>query len=194
MKTKTISVAIFAVAFSVLSNASERPKMNVQPIDADRFLISMETENTSEMEVSIYDNQGNTVYASQAVKPATTYNRIFDMENLDRGEYSLKLKVNDLISVRKLTVAENEVAIGKAEELVAPFFALNSEKLDLTHLNLENENYELQIYSKDGLVYKTALGNTTPIHARFDLSRIQAGDYDVLLNSSKNNFNYRLVK
>lgn len=194
MKTKTMLVVFFAGALTVASYATERPKMNVQSIDADRLLISMETENSSEMEVSIRDNRGNTVYFNQVKQPATAYNRIFDMENLENGEYSMKLKVDDMISVRKLTVDNNRVAVGNAENLVAPFFVFNGEKLDLTHLNLEMEKYSFEIYGKDGLVYKTSLNNRTPMHARYDLSRMEKGEYEVVLNSVNNDFNYRFEK
>ncbi len=78
--------------------------------------------------------------------------------------------------------------------IIPPFFGFDGEQLVLTHLNFENEKYDLEIYDNQGLVYKASVGNNTPINAGFDLSKMNTGEYEVVLSSSNELFSYEFNK
>jgi len=99
-----------------------------------------------------------------------------------------------LISERELVITDDKINVGKAEEFISPYFGYDGERLIVTHLNLENDNYLLEIYDDQGLVYETHFGSKSPIRVGFDLSQLEAGNYKVYMNSKNNDFNYSFKK
>lgn len=194
MKTKKTLVTIFAVAVSVIAMATEKPKTNVHSLDDEKVLVTMQAEQASKMEVTIEDQYGNIVYYKQTKNPVSTYTKIFNLKELKKGNYMLTVKVNDLATTRELAVNGDRITVGKASESVAPFFTFVDNRLILAHLNFENENYRIEIYGNEGLVHKSTVGNNPTISARFDLSQVEDGQYQVFLNSANHDYNYRFVK
>ncbi len=196
MKTIRNLVTIFILGTATLASAVEKPNTNVQPLNSDQLLVAMQSGQESTMEVTIADKSQNIVYYKQSSKPISTYKKIFDVSYLDNGEYTIELKVNDLLSQRDLTIANNQIYVGKPDNarIIPPFFGFDGEQLVLTHLNFENEKYDLEIYDNQGLVYKASVGNDTPINAGFDLSKMNTGEYEVVLSSSNELFSYEFNK
>jgi len=196
MKTIKSLATVVILGIATLASAVERPNTNVQPLNSDQLLVAMESGQESRMEVTIVDESENIVYYKQSSKPITTYKKIFDVSNLDNGEYTIELKVNDLLSERDMTIANNQILVGKPDNanLIPPFFGFDGEQLVLTHLNFENEKYDLEIYDNTGLIYKASVGNDTPINAGFDLSKMNNGEYEVVLSSSNELFSYEFNK
>lgn len=194
MKTKTSILTILAVAIAAFASAVEKPKMNVQSLNSDQVLVTFQNEKATGLEVSIYDNNGNIVYYKLSSKPIQSFNKIFDVKNLENGNYAMQVEINGLILKRELEITTDKIYIGDPEKLSAPHFVLHDEKLIISHLNFENKNYRLIIYDERGLVYEKKLANKSPLHSGFDLSNLNPGDYNVVLNSGTNEFNYRFKR
>jgi|GEM_PF-421363 len=193
MKTirSLVTLLILGAAATVVT-AVEKPKTNVQSVNENQFLVAIETPEASAMEVTINDGNGDIVYYKQSNKANTSYKKIFDVRNLENGEYSIELKTKGMISKRDLVIADDRIYVGKADkaQLIAPYIGLDNEKLVFTHLNFENEKYQLGIYGETGLVYEGTLENASPINAGFDVSKLKAGKYEVILHSDTREFSY----
>ncbi len=109
MKTIRNLVTIFILGTATLASAVEKPNTNVQPLNSDQLLVAMQSGQESTMEVTIADKSQNIVYYKQSSKPISTYKKIFDVSYLDNGEYTIELKVNDLLSQRDLTIANDRI-------------------------------------------------------------------------------------
>lgn len=192
MKTIKSFITVLLLAAATIAMAVEKPKANVHPVNANQFLVAVETPQASEMEVTINDDLGAIVYYKQTNKPIASYKKIFDVKNLENGEYSIELKTNGLVSKRELVIDENNIFVGKADNaaLEQPFFGLENETLVLTHLNFEKEKYRLSIFDDEGLVYESPVEAVTPINAGFDISKLKTGNYEVVLNSDSREFSY----
>lgn len=194
MKTKRSLVIIIAVFAAVIVFATEKPKMNVQPLNADQVLVTVQAEKASNLEVSVFDKEGNIVYYKQSIKPVQKFNKIFDVESLDNGNYIMQLTANGVMLKRELEISKSKIKVGFSEEYATPYFTASTEVLTITHLNFDNKNYYLNIYDEKGLVYKSKVGNSSPLHSGFDLSELKSGNYTAVLNSGKSEFNYQFEK
>lgn len=190
MKTRKSLVTILAMAITLIASAVEKPKMNVQSLNSDQVLVTFLSEKATELEVSIYDNDGSIVYYKMSKKPIQSFNKIFDVKNLENGNYAMQVEINGLILKRVLEITTDKIYIGDPEKHSAPLFVQRDERLVISHLNFENKNYQLNIYDESGLVYKKKLANESPLHSGFDLSNLESGNYQVVLTSGTNTFNY----
>ncbi len=192
MKTIKSFITVLLLAAATIAMAVEKPKANVHPVNANQFLVAIETPKATAMEVIINDNLGDIVYYKQTNKPVASYKKIFDVKNLENGDYSIELKTNGMISKRDLVIDDNNIFVGKPDNasLEQPFFGLEDETLVLTHLNFEKEKYRLTIFDEEGMVYEGPVEAVTPINAGFDISKLKAGNYEVVLNSDTREFSY----
>jgi hypothetical protein len=193
MKTKKSIITILAVIVVLISSAVEKPKMNIQSLNSDQVLVTVQNKEASDVEVTIYDNDGTLVYYKISNKPINSFNKIFDFKNLENGKYAMQVNLNGLTHKRDLKITSEKIYVGNPENESAPHFANRNEQLIISHLNFENNNYWINIYDESGLVFEKKIGNQSPLHSGFDLSELNPGDYTVILDSGKKNFQYRFV-
>lgn len=190
MKTKSSLVTIFAVVAFVIASAVEKPKMNVQSLNSDQILVTFQNLCETELEVSIYDNGENIVYYKMTSKPISSFNKIFNLKNLENGDYAMQVEINGLTLKRDFEITSDKIYVGIPENYSTPHFDYQDERLVISHLNFENKNYHLNIYDEEGLIYEKRLVKKSPLHSGFDLSNLEQGNFTVELNSGVNQFVY----
>lgn len=194
MKTIKLLLTVLAAAIVAIATAVEKPKMNVVPLSADRAVISIENEKAAYFELSIHASNGDLVYFKQSSKPLTSYRKIFDFTDLENGNYSMNLKVNDTRLSKEFAVTANEISVGESKLRFDPYFNYDENVLKLSYLNFDGENFSLNIYDENGLVYETKLGKDFNISSGYNLSRLNSGKYQVKMSSYNNEFTYCLEK
>lgn len=194
MKTIKFLFTVVAVAAVAVATAVEKPKMNVVPLTSDRAVVSIHNDNAAIFELSIEAEDGEIVYYKQSAKPLNTYQKIYDFKELKDGNYTLSLKVNDTRVSKEFEIASSGIRVGESKTSFDPYFAYAEDVLKFSFLNFEGEKYTLNIYDKNGLVYKSKLGNEFNMVNGYDLSALATGSYDVVLSSMNNEFTYSLVK
>lgn len=194
MKTRTIFLTVLIATSSLLAMASGKPQTNIQSLNEKQLLVSVETDKADKLEVCIYDEDKNIIYFKQSNKAISKFNKIFDVESLENGQYTMELSINGLISKRDLSIANNLVKVGKEEAINAPFFVLKENELHVTHLNFNNKKYNLSIYDENGLLYEKAVGNSVSINAGLNLSQLENGNYVAVLASGKEEFDFNFEK
>lgn len=194
MKTIKLLFTATVVAFVAIATAVERPQMNVIPLTTDRAVISITNETPAYFELSVKAANGELVYYKQSTKQLTDYKKIFDFENLKNGNYVLDLKVNDTKLSRNFEVASTGISVGDSKLTFDPYFDFQDNVLKFSYLNFDKENIKLNIYNENGLVYGTKLGKDLTISSGYDLSKLEAGNYKVVLSSYSEEFAYSLVK
>jgi hypothetical protein len=194
MKTIKLLFTVTAVAIAAIATAVEKPKMSVIPLTADRAIVAITNENAAYFELSIESENGAMVYYKQSNQPLTDYQKIFDFANLEDGEYVLNLKVNDTQVARNFVVAHKGIVVGDAKTTFDPYFDYKDNVLKFSYLNFDKENLNLSIYNKGELVYKSKLGNDFAVSTGYDLSKLESGEYTVVLSSFNNDYAFSLVK
>ena len=194
MKTINYLLTITAVAIAAIATAVEKPKMNVIPLTADRAIVSVLNENPAYFEISIQAENGDLVYYKQSSKPITDYQKVFDFEDVENGNYVLNLKIDDTKLSRNIEITTKEINIGESKLQFDPYFAFDGNVLKFSYLNFDLEPYRLNIYDESGLIYQSKLGNEIALTSGYDLSKLESGNYRVVLNSFNNEFVYSIKK
>lgn len=194
MKTIKFLFTVTAVALVAIATAVEKPKMNVIPLTAERAIVAITNENAARIELSIYSEKGEMVYFKQSSEPLTDYLRIFDFESLEKGNYVLNLKVNDTRLSRDFTVDNKGISVGNSKLRFDPYFEYKDNVLKFSYLNFDKENLKFAIYNNGDMVYQSKIGNDFTLSAGYDLSKLSAGNYKVVLSSYNKEFSYNIVK
>jgi hypothetical protein len=146
--------------------------------------------------MSIEDKTGAIVYYKQTNNSITDYRKVYDFAGLEAGEYVFNLKVNDTKVSNNFEVSDNGIVVGESKMRFAPYFNYEEKEgvLQLSYLNFDKEPLKLNFYNENGLVYKTELGKDFNIVTGYDLSKLEKGNYRVVLTSYSNEYAYDLVK
>ena len=91
-------------------------------------------------------------------------------------------------------VASKGIYVGESKLRFDPYFAFQDNVLKLSYLNFDGEKFSLNIYDKDGLIYKSELGKEFNMTNGYDLSALTEGKYDVILSSLNKEFTFSLEK
>ncbi|MBN2637023.1 MAG: hypothetical protein JXR61_12190 [Prolixibacteraceae bacterium] len=195
MKTIKLFTTLMAVAIVAIATAVERPKMIVTPISPDRALVSIENENAALFELSIYATNGDLVYYKQSAEVSNNYQKVFDFKNLETGNYTMKLRVNDTRLSKNFEVQANGIVVDEESELrFDPYFDYANNVLKLSYLNFDGEPLKIKFYDEGELIYQSSLGKNFDVQAGYDLTSLESGKYDVVLTSSSNKFSFSLEK
>jgi len=106
----------------------------------------------------------------------------------------LSLKINDTKLSRILEVASNKIKVVESKLRFDPYFSFSDNVLKFSYLNFDQEKFRLNIFDDNGLVYQSVLGNELTMTSGYDLSKLDAGNYRVVLSSFNNEFSYSLEK
>ncbi|MEZ5104358.1 MAG: hypothetical protein R2757_07670 [Draconibacterium sp.] len=194
MKTIKFLTTMSAVAIVAIATAVEKPKMDVTPLTADRAVVSITNEKPAFFEVSIKTFKGDLVYYKKSSEPITDYQKTFDFTNLENGNYVLNLRVNDTELAKDLKVFSNQISVGESILKIDPYFSFNDNVLKISLLNVDKQNFNINIYSNGDLIYKKRLGNDFSLQSGFDLAKLDKGNYEVVLSGYNNEYVYSLVK
>lgn len=194
MKTIRLLFTVTAVAIAAIVTAVEKPKMDVIPLNANQAIVSVTNENPALFEMSIETNNGDLVYYKQTTKISTEYKKTFDFANLQNGSYILKLKVNDTRVYREFEVNNNEIVVGDSKMKFDPYFSFKNNELKFSYLNFDQENFNVSIYNENELFFNKKLGKDFAIQEGFNLSKLEKGNYTVVLSSLSNEYVYTLEK
>ena len=194
MKTIKLLFTVLAVVAVIAATAVERPQMNVVPLSGDRAVVSIQNEEATNFELSIYAQDGELVYYKQTAEPSSAYQKVFDFADLENGNYTMDLRVNDTRLLKELEVASKGIFVGESKLRIDPYFAFAGDVLKLTYLNFDQESLNLSIYDENGLVYESGLGRGFNVAAGYDLSALKEGEYEVALTSMNNDFSFSLEK
>lgn len=194
MKTIRLLFTVTAVAIAAIVTAVEKPKMDVIPLNANQAIVSVTNENPALFEMSIETNNGDLVYYKQTTKASTEYKKTFDFANLQNGSYILKLKVNDTRVYREFEVNNKEILVGDSKTKFDPYFTFKNNELKFSYLNFDQENFYVSIYNGDELFFNKKLGKDFAIQEGFNLSKLEKGNYTVVLSSLSNEYVYTLEK
>ena len=194
MKTKRILITVLAVAIVSMASATDLSKMMVNPLNANQLIVSVVNDKVSNFEISVYAKNGDMVYFKQSDKPIFSYQKIIDVQNLEKGgEHDAFLPLFQAPSSQGTL---DDELVGAPEKEVVQEHAGKQDGKDLkfSYLNFKNEKFKLEIYDENELIFKTNIGNNFSIHSGYNLSKLEAGNYKAVLTSYDKRYTYQFEK
>jgi hypothetical protein len=194
MKTKKFFIVITALIIAANVFAIETPKVNITPLKDTKALVTIEHLTPSVNEVTITDGLGKVVYYKKSKNELNGYKKIFDLSQLEEGNYEMSLKSGSVTYKNDLKIENGTITVKKQRKEVEPYVNYQDNKMQVSFLNYENKNAVVKIYKESKLVFSSKLGEEFAIHRVFDLSALKKGDYDVLLASSDREYWFSVSK
>jgi hypothetical protein len=193
---KTIKFLSFVLFFngSPTLFAVENPSMNIIRVDNGISLVAAENKNPAFFEVSIKNHEGDLVYHKKSHQKETRYKQLFDFSKLGDDDYNVTLRVNDTEISRNFKVSKNRMEIEGAKTKYDPFFSFNQGILKFSYLNFDKEPLTLTIYNQKEAIYSKKVGDNLAASGGYNLTKLEAGNYQIELSTPSKVYNYSIDK
>lgn len=192
---KTVLAFVVAVFISGAAMATGNLKVNIIPGEKDEAVIRIENATNSKYEVELLSENGEIVYYNETKTPSKIHSQAYDFSMIEDGEYFLEIKVDNEKEVSILNIKNGKVEVLNQQKKVEPFFNMNGKQLELSYLNFANEDVRLLVYdrSTQDLLYSKTLGGEFAINYGLDFSKLKEGEYDAVLLSDNNFYDYTVA-
>ncbi len=197
-------LAIAAIAF-LSANAFGKGKVVISKyLDTEYAVVSAFNDVKSNFRVKVYDADGSVLYASPFVKNSVSFQKLFDLNSFKDGAYSVVFETKDAKIAKSFYVEANELynaedkTVATAQLVknsVKPFVRKDGNNLYVSHINFDHSLFSMSIDDYSGNeIYNSTLPRETSYSGKFDISKLPAGDYSILLTSGKDKFYYEFNK
>lgn len=177
----------FANAFSFVKLTSKENKVITLRIG------SAQSEMTH---IKLKDQFGHVFY-SESVKNIDGILKNFDLSHLESGKYEIELENELNIKVLPMTITWDSVSIAHDNftTYYKPFFTLrHNSKVDINFSNLQASATSIKIIDDKGnLVYKESLGTDKAINKRYDVSSLEKGEYQFIVQNNGRSYKKSIV-
>ena len=190
MKTIKITLMLALIVSANIALATGNLKVNILPLTAERAVVAISNSDKSEFGISVESKYGEVLYSNQTNGSSKEYNRIFDFSQLQSGDYNLVVNIDGAISKRAFSIDGYKITVGELKKAVEPFFSYEENVLRVAFLNYANDNLKLTIYDGGTSIYEKALENTFSVNEGLDLSKLNKGDYSVVLSAGVESYRY----
>ncbi|MBW6534352.1 MAG: hypothetical protein K0B11_05055 [Mariniphaga sp.] len=195
MKTKNLVLTAMAVFVAATVFATQLPTMNVIPVKNEKALVAFETMSPANFELSLKNQRGETVYYKKSEVPVQNYKLVFDLKNLENGNYHVNLKHGNCTLDRLITVSNGtNLKVGEEIRMFSPYYKFGNNTLQISYLNNSQKNVFLNIYRDGQYVTGKKLGKEMCIQKTLDFSKLEKGTYNVVLTNNSNEFQFTVQK
>jgi hypothetical protein len=194
MKTKQLFLAILAIVFTANVFATEIPKMNIIPLKDTRTLVAISQNTPAINEISIISEEGTIVYFKQSKKVTTGYKKVFDLSQLEDGTYTVQLKAGTATVKRELEINDGTILVTAQITELDPFFVFDNDVVKVSYLNFEEKDVAVSVFNKGQLIYTSNLGNEFTIHRGINLSKLERGNYNIMLANADNKYWFSVTR
>jgi len=142
-------------------------------------------------------NQFGEVLYTETIENVNGILKNFDLKHLKSGHYKIELENALNIEVLPISVTYDSVIVSESQfnTVHKPFVKLKANGIvDFNYLNLNSSKTSVLITnSKGNVIYKEDLGNQSGIEKRFDISSLDKGEYQIMVQSGDRNFKHSIA-
>lgn len=197
MKTtlKIFSLLVVLVMTGELTFAAGTPKVEMKALAGKNAVVKIENKTNSHLEISIQNKAGEIVYYTETEGDASDFQHVYDFSDFKSGVYDLIVTNDNFVTEHQFTLNNGEVSVGEKQMTQKPFFAYNDDEdvIRVAYLNYPGEKVKLKVYEGNELIYNKALDNSFSVNEGLNLSKLQAGQYQIVLAAGSKKFAYPVV-
>lgn len=194
MKTGKLFLALILATFTATSvMATGNLKMNISTGDNEEAVVEISNLKTSVFQIDVKNEYGEVVFQKKTKVPSTNYKRVYDFSGLDDGTYSMTVKIDREMTEKRLDIRNGQVYVVAEKKVVEPFFMHDSQYFKMSYLNFTGEDVKLYVYDINrNEIYQKNFTSDFTIHHGLDLSKLPRGNYEFVLSSGNDIFDYRI--
>ena len=183
MKKVMIKCALtFCFCIGMFSLALANPNLPAVEIVEAKFekKISFEAKRVQGTATVSLLNEDQVQLFAQTWKDQSSIGKIFDLEALPNGKYAIQLETETTEIVQPFRIEKGRVQLKDSERVVryVPIVAKTGEYISLSWLNDEMSNLKIEIEDDSGsLVLEEKLRGVLKVARRYDISRLESGNY-----------------
>jgi hypothetical protein len=188
LKSILFGAALILVSGAVL--ATGNLKVDIKPAGEHKTLVHITNAESSNYEIELVNSKGDVVFYKKTDSPSDLYSKYYDFSKLENGIYSLSVNINKEKKVNTLKLNKGRVEVLEQKTEVEPYFTIRENRLEMSYLNYAQENLSLMFYDGNKLLYKKKLEPEFTIIQGLDLSNLESGNYNAVLATENNHFEY----
>jgi hypothetical protein len=181
MKTKNWVLTALAFFIVAIGFASDFPQMNVVPIEAEKALIAFDSPEPAPLEITLTNHDGEILYYKRSQKRYSEYKKVFDFAELGTGNYCVCVNFGNKSITRTVDVTKDKILVGPPQRLYEPYFCIKDNKLNVSMFNCPQKQVLVNIYQSGEHISSVKLGKELAIQKCLDLSRLEKGEYKIVL-------------
>ncbi len=173
-----------------LAWATDGGTFEIKVLDENSFLFSLEASTTETIEISIRDEFGQ-VFHSETVKNSKVEAKKYNLKQLPEGNYNFLVMYDQHIKIQEIAKNSEGIQIN-AEAMKTVYFPTFVEKagyLDMDIFCNPEVEYYIQIQDKENnTLYDEKIDAAVNVQRRFNLTKLEAGEYEVVVQLRSNFF------
>ncbi|MGB5463221.1 MAG: hypothetical protein WBM92_07640 [Aureibaculum sp.] len=189
VKTNLVIVVMFTTMLSFANEFTTLTKEKTKKITNVTF------ENVKKGSMLLIKDHYGLILFKELIENSGEYSKGFDLTALPDGNYYFELYKEVEIKIIPFEVLSNVVAFDKTKEstINKPFVTFKEGRLLVSKLALENQPLEIKIYDKDSnLIYSEKLLNGKILERIYDVSKVEKGNYKIVMKSDGREFVKRI--
>lgn len=186
IKKALISLAMGLFIMNVTVANNYIPVLKVGSGMDKKFYLSLENVS-SQTSIKILDHEGFVLIEDQA-NVAEPFEKIFNLENLKSGVYTLVIESDYKETVQPITVTSRALIVDedKREEYFPAIIRQENAHVNVSLLNPTKSLVSFSIVNRQGeLVYKELLKDQLVVEKSYNLKQLTGGYYTVVVDTSK---------
>lgn len=172
----TLAFFIAAIVF-----ASDFPKMSIIPVMEGKVLVDFESSASTSVEITITNQGGEILYYDRTKTRENDYRKIFNFSEFGEGTFCVSMNYGNRSINRDVQVSKKEIIVGSSKRLYEPYFNLVERKLNISFFNVAQKNVFVNIYKNGEHISGLNLGKEMTIQKCLNLSKLNTGEYTVVL-------------
>lgn len=189
--------ALLLLPVLVSANSGKKPgstKVHMHPLQKGKLAaITVKAESEGKYLLSIESEKRGSVYYNKTLVSPHNFAKIFDLTNLEDGQYTLKIKSRNTVVNHHFEIIDGKIKVNNKVNTKPKFNSQGNKAL----LELNNDtklSYSLSVFDENGEVLFNSIEDDVLIRKVFDFSTIANGEYTIMASSNKNNYTFSYIK
>ncbi len=153
------------------------------------IIIDKEKTKFSTLKVTIWDHQGNTIVKDN-IRKTTKYN----LKYVPDGNYKIETEDNMKVSVQDITIDNGKILSATTQTIYKPYF---NNKLGAFDMNLMAQGKAVKLTLRDATgqtLMEEDIKDQVSVTRRFNLNKLEAGQYTLEVNVDDHSFSKTITK
>jgi hypothetical protein len=201
MKTLFSILMVVGLMATTTVNAGERGIIKINKyLNSDLSIISIvNSGNKADHIQLINSNTGESLYQESLDIPNQTYQKVFDPNKLEDGDYTVLLKGKDYEVQKEFNVQYGRLRssslandIYTTTESMKFFIDPNNETLTIGFINADQDDLEFQLVhlDREKVVENMKMGDRITFSDKYDLQGLRSGSYRATLIAGNTHYHY----